>query len=73
MPTNASGRDAGMRRISRTSRWLLGGGLVLTGGLAALFGVQAQSGSAKPKVSSPPATLPATSPPVTAAPSGAAR
>jgi len=70
VPTaNVSGRDAGMRRISRTSRWLLGGGLVLTGGLATLFAVQAQSGSAKPQVSTPPVAPPATSPPVTAAPS----
>ena len=54
MPTtNVSGRDAAMRRISLTSRWLLGGGLVLTGGLAALFSMHVQSGSAKPQVSTP--------------------
>ncbi len=53
-----------MRRIARTSSWLLGGGLVLTGGLAALFAVQAESGSAKPAVATPTQT----SPPVTAAP-----
>jgi len=57
-----------MRRISRTSRWLLGGGLVLMGGLAALFGAQTQSSSAKPQVSTPPATSPVTTPPVTVAP-----
>jgi hypothetical protein len=69
MTGNVSGRDAGMRRISRTSRWLLGGGLVLTGGLATLFGAHAQSSSAKPQVSTPPATSPVTTPPVTVGPS----
>ena len=67
---NVRGRDDGMRRISRTTRWLAGMGLLVTGGFSVLFAVQAGSSGANPQVSTPTATAPpVTTPPVTAAPS----
>jgi hypothetical protein len=74
---NVRGRDDGIRRISRTTRWLAGIGLLVTGGFTALFAVQAGSSAANPQVSTPtataPTTTPVTTPPVTAAPSAGTR
>jgi len=62
-----------MRRISRTTRWLAGMGLLVTGGFTALFAVQAGSSGANPQVSTPTATTPVTTPPVTAVPATGSR
>jgi len=70
---NVRGRDDGMRRISRTTRWLAGMGLLVTGGFTALFAVQAGSSGANPQVSTPTATTPVTTPPVTAVPATGSR
>ena len=70
---NVRGRDDGMRRISRTTRWLAGMGLLVTGGFTALFAVQAGSTGANPQVSTPTATTPVTTPPVTAVPATGSR
>ena len=70
---NVRGRDDGMRRISRTTRWLAGMGLLVTGGFTALFAVQAGSSGDNPQVSTPTATTPVTTPPVTAVPATGSR
>ena len=53
---NPIGRDLGLRRVSRITRWSLGGAVVLTGGLSALV-AHARPGHATSVNSvTPPAT-----------------
>jgi hypothetical protein len=60
-PRQARDRDAGMRRISSTTRWVAGAGFVLTGAFAGFFAGRANS-SAQPVAATPAAGPAATSP-----------
>ena len=55
---DSSGRDLGLRRLSRITRWLLGGAVALTGLFSALV-AHARPGQANP--TSTVTTVPSTS------------